>query len=284
MGGSRVLDEAEIAAAVEELAEQASFELPPDVVDALGRALESESKPLARYALRMILENARIAAEERLPLCQDTGLFHLFIDLGEGVALPASFREAANRALAAATAKFALRSSVVDDPLSARRDRGDNTPLLFHLGEGAPAGKARLTLLAKGGGSENSTRLCMLLPGDGAEGLKEAVLGTVKEKAAQTCPPLVVGVGVGSDGKGALELAAASLLRPLGRRNPRGFLADLEEELLQSINGLGVGAAGLGGDITALDVHLEEAPTHMACLPVGIAFCCHSLRRAAKEI
>lgn len=284
MTGLKVLTEEDVSAVVEELTTRASVDLPEDVERALRRALEIESRPGARYALEMILENARIAREEKLPLCQDTGFFHLFIEMGEGISLPCGFQAAADRGLRSATARIPLRSSVVDDPLSARGNRGDNTPVLVHVEGGGPPGKARLTLLAKGGGSENANRMSMLLPGDGRDGLKEAVLRAVREKAAQACPPVVVGVGVGSDGKGALELASKSLLRPLGVRNNRRYLADLEEELLESINGLGIGAAGLGGDTTALDVHLEEAPTHIACLPVGIVLCCHSLRRGSIEV
>jgi fumarate hydratase subunit alpha len=284
MSGSRVLTEADISAAVGELAAQASVDLPTDVEAALHHALEAESGPNARYALRMIVENARIAREEGLPLCQDTGIFHLFIELGDRTSLPSAFQAAADKGLRAATTGVPLRSSIIDDPLCDRVDRGDNTPVLVYPEGGGPPGKARLTLMAKGGGSENATRLCMLLPADGREGLKEAVLRAVEEKAAQACPPVVVGVGVGRDAKGALELALKSLLRPLGSRNDRGYLAGLEEELLESINCLGIGAAGLGGDITALDVHLEEAPTHIACLPVGIVICCHSLRRASLEV
>ena len=284
MNGLRVIAEEEISAAVEELATRASVDLPGDVEEALRRALEVESGPGSRYALEMILENARIARAEKLPLCQDTGLFHLFIGLDEGVCLPCGFQEAADRGLRSATPKIPLRSSIVDDPLSARADRGDNTPVLVHVESGGPPGKALLTLLAKGGGSENTTRLHMLLPGAGVDGLKGAVLQVIREKAAQACPPVVVGVGVGSDGKGALELATKGLLRPVGSRHPRGYLAELEVELLESINALGIGAAGLGGDVTALDVHLEEAPTHIACLPVGVVLCCHSLRRSSLEV
>jgi len=284
MSGLRVLAEEDISAAVESLAESASVDLPEDVEESLRHALEEETDPDCRYVLEMILENARIAREERLPLCQDTGFFHLFVELGDGVCMPRGFRAAAGAGLSRATRKVPLRSSVVEDPLRDRRDRGDNTLLLFHFLEGGPPGGARLTLLAKGGGSENAARLCMLLPGEGRRGLEEAVLRAVREKAAHTCPPVVVGVGVGADGGGAMELALKSLLRPLGSRNANVFLAEAESQLLESVNGLGIGAAGLGGVVTALDVHIEEAPTHMACLPVGIAICCHSLRRRTIEV
>lgn len=263
---------------------RASLELPHDVEEALRRAAAAESRPLARYALEMLLENARIAREERLPLCQDTGMFHLFVELGEGVSIGCGHREAADAGLRAATARIPLRSSLVDDPLFKRANRGDNTPVHVHVREGGPPGKARLTLMAKGGGSENATRLYMLLPGDGAQGVADAVLDAVRLKGAQACPPIVVGVGVGSDASGAVELALKSLLRPLGERHPRRELALLEERMLAAVNSLGIGAAGLGGDTTALDVHVEEAPTHIACLPVGVVICCHSLRRSSIEV
>lgn len=284
MSGLRVLVEEDIAAAVEGLAARVSVDLPGDVEAALRRALEAETAPNARYALEMILANARIARAEKLPLCQDTGMFHLFIEMGEGVALPHGFRDAADEGLRRATAKIPLRSSLVDDPLASRGDRGDNTPVAVHVGGGGPAGRARLTLLAKGGGSENATRLYMLLPGEGREGVMRAVTEAVSMKGAQACPPLVVGVGIGSDASGAIELALKSLLRPLGERHRKAALAAFEEEALAAVNGLGIGAAGLGGETTALDVHLEEAPAHIACLPVGVVLCCHALRRYASEV
>lgn len=284
MSGSRVLAEEELASAVEELAARASVDLPGDVEEALRRSLDLETSSNARYALETILENARVARGQGLPLCQDTGMFHLFVEVGEGVSLPRGWRESAHRGLAAATAKVPLRSSLVDDPLFAREDRGDNTPLLVHCGEEGPTGKVSLTLLAKGGGSENAASLRMLLPGEGARGLKQAVLQAVREKAPAACPPVVVSVGVGADAAGALELGLRGLLRPLGSRHPRGELAELEEELLAAVNATGIGAAGLGGDVTALDVHVEEAPAHIACLPVGIVICCHALRRCGKEV
>ncbi len=284
MSGLRIIAPAEISAAVEELAVRASVDLPRDVEDALLDALQAESSPLARYALNMLVENARIARREGMPLCQDTGTFHLFVDLGESTALPHGYAEAADEGLRAATAKVPLRSSLADNPLWGRGNRGDNTPVVVHVGEGGPPEGARLTLLAKGGGSENATRLHMLLPGEGAEGVKRVVLEAAREKAAHACPPVVVGVGVGSDAAGALELASRSLLRPLGTRSQRGQLAELEEEILHAINALGIGAAGLGGDVTALDVHLEEAPVHIASLPVGVMLCCHALRRSTAEV
>lgn len=282
--GLRVIAPEEISAAVEELAVKASLDLSGDVEEALIRAEESETAPLARYALGMLVRNALVARHEGLPLCQDTGTFHLFVELGEGTALPHGCQGAADEGLRRATARIPLRSSLVDDPLFGRANRGDNTPVIMHVEEGGPAGKARLTLMAKGGGSENATRLFMLLPGEGAEGVKRVVLEAVRGKGAQACPPVIVGVGVGSDASGAIEMALKSLLRPLGTRNPQEALARLEEELLVAVNETGIGAAGFGGDITALDVHLEEAPTHIASLPVGIVLCCHSLRRCSIEV
>jgi tartrate/fumarate subfamily iron-sulfur-dependent hydro-lyase alpha chain len=265
---------------MEELAIRASLELPPDVERALVEARERESSPLGRYALDMILENAAVARRERLPLCQDTGMFHLFVELGEGVALPSGFRSAVDEGLRRATRRVPLRSSLVDFPIGERRNRGDNTPVHVHVHEGGPEGRVRLTLLAKGGGSENATRLFMLLPGEGEDGVRRAVMEAVRTKGAQACPPLVVCAGVGGDAGEALELALRGMLRPVGKRHPREPLARLEEELLEEVNATGIGAAGLGGDTTALDVHLEEAPTHIACLPVGVVLGCHALRRS----
>ncbi|WP_287155220.1 fumarate hydratase [Candidatus Solincola tengchongensis] len=280
MGGWRVLDPSRVSEAVEELAARASLELPKDVESAIAEALERETSSLGRYALGMILENAEVARREGLPLCQDTGMFHLFVELGEGVALPHSFQAAVDEGIRRATRRVPLRSSLVDLPIRERRDRGDNTPVRVHVSGGGPEGEARLTLLAKGGGSENATSLHLLLPGEGEEGVRRVVLEAVRARGAQACPPLVVCVGVGGDAGEALELALRGLLRPVGERNPRGDLARLEEELLAEVNATGIGAAGLGGDTTALDVHLQEAPTHIACLPVGVVLGCHALRRS----
>jgi fumarate hydratase subunit alpha len=284
MNGLRVLSPEEISAVVEELAARASVDLPTDVEEALRKAVEAETQPLARYALEMLVENAAIARREGLPLCQDTGMFHLFIEMGEGTALPCDYQAAADKGLRIASEKTPLRSSVVDDPLFGRKNRGDNTPVLVHVTGGGPKGKAHITLLAKGGGSENATQLFMLLPGEGAEGVKRVAVEAVRLKGAHACPPVVVGLGVGGDAAGAVELALASLLRPLGVRNPRDALAELELDILSAINALGIGAAGLGGDITALEVHLEEAPAHIASLPVGVVLGCHSLRRHTAEV
>ncbi len=284
MGGWRVLEASHLTEAVEELARKASLELPADVERALSAALERETSPLGRYALETILENAGVARREGLPLCQDTGMFHLFLELGEGVALPWGFQEAVDEGLRRATRDIPLRSSLVDDPLAERRNRGDNTPVRVHLRGGGPEGGARLTLLAKGGGSENATRLHMLLPGEGEEGMRRVVLEAVRAKGAQACPPLVVCAGVGGDAGEALELALLGLLRPVGERHPRPHLARLEEDLLREVNATGIGAAGLGGDTTALDVHLEEAPTHIACLPVAVMLGCHALRRSSLTL
>jgi fumarate hydratase subunit alpha len=284
MDGLRTITPEEITAAVQGLARQVSIDLPGDVEDALKHAEEIETRPLARYALGMLVENARVARREGLPLCQDTGMFHLFVELGEGTALPHGYEEAADEGLRKATASVPLRSSLVDDPIFGRPNRGDNTPMVVHVDEGGPNGKVRLTLMAKGGGSENATHLFMLLPGEGADGVKRVVMKAVRDKGAHACPPVIVGVGVGSDASGAIDMALKSLLRPLGSRHPREALARFEEDLLGAVNASGIGAAGLGGDITALDVHIEEAPAHIASLPVGVVLCCHSLRRGTIEV
>ena len=284
MPGWRVPSPEEVAALVEEMAVEASLRLPADVRDALARALREETEELARYALRMLLENADIALREGVPLCQDTGTFHLFVEMGRDACAPCYLREAAEEGLRRAHRRVPLRPSQVEDPLAERRNTGDNTPLRFHLEVDGRWEGMRLSLLVKGGGSENATSLFMLLPGEGREGLEKVVLEAVSRKAPSACPPVVVSVGVGGDAEGCLRLALKGLLRPLGKRNPRPHLAELEEELLEKVNTLGVGAAGLGGRITALDVHLEEAPAHMATLPVGVVICCHSLRRAERMV
>ncbi len=284
MIGWRVPTRDEIVSSVEEMAVQASLDLPEDVRRALEFALKVETGELARYALQILLDNAEIAKREGLPLCQDTGTFHLFVEVGGGACLPSYLREAAEEGLRRATRRVPLRPSQVMDLLRERKNTGDNTPVRVHLDFQPELEGMRLSLLAKGGGSENVTSLCMLLPGDGAEGVRKAVLEAVRRKAASACPPVVVGVGVGGDAEECLQLALKGLLRPLGIRNPKPHLAELEEDLLAKVNSLGIGAAGLGGSVTALDVHLEEAPAHMATFPVGVVICCHSLRRAHKLI
>ena len=269
---------------VDILFRRAATELPGDVVSALLRAKAAEKGEMGRGILGELLENARVARGEGIPICQDCGLAVLFMEVGqevffEGPGLASAIDEGVRRA----TVGGFLRTMSVQDPLYERKNTGDNTPAIVHLtivpGEGL-----KLIAAPKGMGSENAGSITMLRPGDGEEGVIRAVLGTVDRLGADACPPLVVGVGIGGNFEKAPLLAKRAVLRPLGSRNPDPRYADLEERLLGRINALGIGPAGYGGTVTALGVHVEYAPTHIAGLPVAVNLCCHACRRAEGRI
>lgn len=265
---------------VEILFRRASTELPGDLDFALGKARQEERGEMGRAILGELLENERIAREEGIPVCQDCGLAVLFIDVGqevcfEGPGLISAIDEGVRRA----TAGGFLREMSVQDPLYKRENTWGNTPAIVHSSI-VPGEGLKLIAAPKGMGSENASSLAMLRPGDGEAGIIRAVLETVERRGADACPPLVVGVGIGGNFELAPLLAKRALLRPMGSRNPDTLYADLELRLLGQINELGIGPAGYGGTVTALDVHVEFAPTHLAGLPVAVNLCCHACRRA----
>jgi fumarate hydratase subunit alpha len=263
-----------VAAAVIE----ANTVLPPDVQEALQSALDRESNPAAARFLDIILDNARIAAREKMALCQDTGMVVAHIQLGQDVHLiGGELEEAINQGVREGYQRGYLRKSVVKDPFT-RVNTGDNTPAIIHIHLAAGEG-LRITLLPKGAGSENMGQLAMLKPSAGVEGVKAFVLQVVREAGGNPCPPIIVGVGVGGNMEKAALLAKQALLREVGQPNPRPDLAALEAEILKGINSLGIGVMGLGGDTTALAVNIETFPTHIACLPVAVNLGCHSTRR-----
>lgn len=280
----RKVEPEEIVLAVKNLAIEVSVDLSPDVEGALHGALEMERDELGRYALEQIVENIAVARRERLPLCQDTGYFNVFVECGPDVVLPGRFQQFVNYAIAQATREAYLRASVVEEPLYFRKNTGNNTPVLLHFNPSDEEGLLRIAVLAKGGGSENAAALKMLLPTCGPDEVKRAVLEVVREKAPSACPPVVVGIGLGGSADAALLSGKMALLRRVGEPAKDKRYAQLERELLQEINALGIGAGGLGGDHTALAVHIEPLPSHMANLALGVVISCHALRRKTREL
>jgi fumarate hydratase subunit alpha len=279
----RVIDASEIGEAVESLCLEASTTLPADVISALETFRRTERSESGRTVLGLILENADVAAEKGVPLCQDTGIFSVYITLGEGACLSGDVEAEASAAVARATEKGALRASIVESPLDERKNTGDNTPALVDISVSS-GGVTTLGVLAKGGGSEMASRTAMLPPGAGWEGVREFVLGVVSEVGARSCPPLVLGLGVGGGFDRAPVLAKRALLEPLDRRNPDSRAAAREAELLEAVNFLGIGPGAVGGTTTCMGVRMLQAPCHIANLPVALSVNCHALRRKVIEI
>lgn len=251
--------------------------LGDDVLAAFDRALEMEESPLGIEVIQQLRENARIAAEEMVPICQDTGMAIFFVEFGQDVSVSGGvLSDAINEGVRQGYKKGYLRASVLSDPLS-RKNTWDNTPAIIHQ-EVIQGNKLKITLHVTGGGSENMSAIRMLRPADGVEGVKDFVLQVVGEVGANACPPIVVGVGIGGNFEMSALLAKKSLLRPIGHPHSRVDLAALEEELLRKINRLGIGPAGLGGKVTAMAVHIEVFPCHIATLPVAINISCHACR------
>ncbi len=274
----------DLVQAVRQLATDAAFELPGDVRQAIEAALKAESLPQARQYLEQILQNDQLAQQEKLPLCQDTGLAVLFVDQGNQVHLApppenpqATLTDAINDGVAAAYEEAYLRKSVLAEPLNERPNTGTNTPAIIHH-RWIPGQELTITLLAKGGGAEHKSKLAMLKPSDGRDGVIDFVLDTVRQAGADACPPFVVGVGIGGNFELAPLLAKRALLRKLTSKHPETFYADLERDLLQKINALNIGPQDMGGDTTALAVLIETAPCHIASLPVAVNIECHSHR------
>ena len=270
-----------ISQTVARLCKEANFNLREDVLSSLRSALKREDSPRAREIIKDLLRNAVIAERERLPLCQDTGMVTVFLEIGQEVLIAGrNLREAVNEGVGRGYREGYLRPSVVNDPLR-RKNTGDNTPAVIHT-EIVPGDKLKVTIFPKGFGSENVSALAHLLPSRGKEGVKEFVLKTVRESGAEGCPPLIVGVGLGGTMEKAALLAKQALLRPLNSRHQERHVAELEEEIFQEINQLGIGSQGLGGKTTALGVNIETYPTHIAGLPVAVNISCHALRQASK--
>ena len=270
----RELAVSKITEAIREMFIAVNHELSPEMRDALCRAEEEEASPVGRGVLSQLRENLRIAREEQIPICQDTGMAVVFLEIGQDVHLTGGALETAvNEGVRRAYDEGYLRKSVVGDPLT-RENTGDNTPAVIHT-RIVPGENVRVRVTAKGFGSENTSRLFMLKPAQGVEGVKQAVLETVREAGPNACPPVVVGVGIGGNFEKAALLAKEALLAD-------GPPDSFEAELLREINALGIGPAGLGGNTTALAVHVKTYPTHIAGLPVAVNICCHVNRHAER--
>ena len=278
----RTVKASDIRDAVAELCIRANRVLPEDVRAAIERAHAEEPWPGAKRSLGILLDNLTLAKERALPVCQDTGLACVFLELGQDVHIDGDLDDAVQAGIRKGYTEGYLRCSVVSDPLR-RVNTGDNTPgvLNVHL---VPGDVCRLTVMPKGFGSENMSRLKMLTPAEGVEGVRQFVLDTVRTAGPNPCPPIVVGVGIGGTFDRVAALAKQALLRPLDQPNPDPYYADLERSFLGEINALGIGPQGFGGRATALGCAIETAPTHVAGLPVAVNINCHVTRRASAEL
>jgi fumarate hydratase subunit alpha len=268
-----------ITSAVENLCGEAAFNLPQDVYDALTAAVVCEKSDLAKSIIRQCVKNADIAKTEEKPICQDTGFAVVFVEIGRFVRIVGEYdiEEAIQKGIRNGYEKYFLRKSIVEDPLFNRKNTNDNCPAIIHYSfvEGE---NIRIILAPKGGGSENVSALKMLKPSDGEEGVIDFVVKTVVSAGGNPCPPVIVGVGIGGTAEKCLEIAKKALLRPIGQKHNIDFYCKIEEKILAEINKSGVGAQGLGGNITALAVHIETFATHIACLPIAVAINCHAAR------
>jgi len=278
----REIKASKITKAVEELCQSANLELGEDVLAALRKAEREEESPLGKEILRQLLENARIAGEESLPLCQDCGTAVVFLEIGQDVhIIGGDLNKAVADGVSEGYTKGYLRKSMVRQPFSARVNTKDNTPPVIHT-EIVPGDHLKITVMCKGGGAENMSRLGMLTPGAGRQGIIDFVVKTVDEAGGKPCPPVIVGVGIGGTADKVMELAKRALLRKIGEASPDTETAALEKELMKKINDLGIGPGGLGGRVTALAVHVETMPAHIASMPVAVNMQCHSARH--KEV
>ena len=278
----REIDVRLITEQVRDLCIQANIDLGEDVLQAFDRAIEKEESPVAVDILKELKENARIAKEEKVPICQDTGFAVVFIELGQDVHLVGGIlAEAIHEGVRRGYREGYLRKSICH-PFT-RTNTGDNTPAVIHV-DVVPGDRIKITLAPKGAGSENMSRVVMLTPSEGIEGIKRFVIQRVKESGSNPCPPTIVGVGIGGTMEQAALLAKKSLLRPLGSRNPSPELDQLESEMLAGINQLGIGPQGLGGCTTSLAVHVLMMPCHIASLPLAVNIQCHVQRHKETVI
>ncbi|WP_340689926.1 fumarate hydratase [Hydrogenobacter thermophilus] len=274
----------EIIKAVKEIAIKANYELPEDVVYAFQSALEKEESQIGKEVLRQILLNAQAAKEEQMAYCQDTGVAVIFVEVGQDVHIVGgSLIDAINEGIRQAYKEGYLRASMVYDPVFERKNTKDNTPAVIHTFI-VPGDRIKIIFAPKGAGSENTSRLAMLKPADGWEGVKKFVLETVKLAGPNACPPLTVGVGIGGDFELCALLSKKALLRKTGERSHDPIARKMEEELIQDINKLGLGPMGFGGKVTAVDVRVELYPCHIASLPVAVNIQCHASRHAEIEL
>ncbi len=280
----RLVYAADITAAVSNLFKQANYTLGDDVLAALKKARREEESPAGCEALDAILENARIAAAEKIPLCQDCGTAVIFLEIGQDVlVVKGDIYQAVNKGVKQAYTEGYLRKSMVAHPFTDRKNTGDNTPAVIHTAI-VPGNKLKITVIPKGGGAENMTKLGMLLPAAGRQGVIDFVVNAVNETWSNPCPPVIVGVGIGGTAEKAMEMAKHALIRKVGEPSPDKEDAALEKEILHKVNELGIGPMGYGGRITALAVHVESFPAHITALPVAVNLQCHSARHREMMI
>ena len=266
----------EIRDSIAQICIDAAYNLSDDVLMAFDRAIETETAPGAKEIIELLKENARIAREDRIPLCQDTGIAIFFVEIGQDLRIKNGFIvDAINEGVLNGYKQGYLRKSV-EDPIT-RKNTGDNTPAIIYT-ELVPGDKLKISFMPKGAGSENMSVIRMLRPTEGVEGIKNFVLECVQKAGANPCPPVVIGVGIGGDFEKAAVIAKKALLRPVGSPNPRLELASFEEALLKAVNKTGIGPEGLGGKVTAMAVHVESFPCHIASLPVAVNINCHAAR------
>lgn len=279
----RTVDVSEVTRNIKEMCIEANYFLSEDMKEAMKRAADTEKAPLGRKILGQLQENMDIAGEDWIPICQDTGMAVIFMEIGQDVHFEGGFLEdAVNEGVRQGYAEGFLRKSVVRDPVL-RENTKDNTPAVVHY-EIVRGDGVKITVAPKGFGSENMSRVFMMKPADGIEGIKQAVLTAVKEAGPNACPPMVVGVGIGGTFEKCALLAKKALTRSVKKRSEIPYVRELEEEILEKINSLGIGPGGLGGSITALAVNVETYATHIAGLPVAVNICCHVNRHVTRAL
>lgn len=278
----RIIEGNEIIRAVRDMCMEANYALTPDMAEALAKGKEKEESPLGKRILEQLEENLKIAGEEQVPICQDTGMAVVFVDIGQEVQVEGGYlTDFINEGVRRGYTDGYLRKSVVRDPVMDRVNTGDNTPAVIHYNI-VPGDRMKITVAPKGFGSENMSRVFMLKPAEGYEGVKQAILQAVRDAGPNACPPMVVGVGIGGTFEKCALLAKQALTRPLEERAELPYLRKMEEELLEEINRSGIGPGGLGGRTTALAVNILSYPTHIAGMPVGVNICCHVNRHAVR--
>ena len=267
---------------ISEMCIEANHVLSKDMLCLMKKAAETEEAPLGKQILNQLMDNLRIAKEDMIPICQDTGMAVVFVEVGQEIHINGNLTEAVNEGVRKGYTEGFLRKSVVSDPII-RENTKDNTPAVIHY-DIVPGDKVKITVAPKGFGSENMSKVFMLKPADGIEGVKEAVLSAVRDAGPNACPPMVVGVGIGGTFEKCAFLAKKALTRSTEEESPISYVRELEKELLEKINRSGIGPGGLGGRNTALAVNIETYPTHIAGLPVAVNICCHVNRHVTRAL
>jgi len=279
----RMISAEKIIAGTARLIKACNSELPTDIVEAISKCRKDSDNEQEQMLLEVILENAKVAAQKNIPLCQDTGISIFFVEMGNvEIEGGRDITELLNEAVRDAYSEKRFRPSIIDDPLGGK-NTCNNTPAFIHV-DHADHDQIKISYLAKGGGSENASAIAMLNPSDGFEGIKKFVSAIVDEKGSAACPPLIIGIGIGGTIDHALMSSKKALFRKIGQRNPKKNYADREKELKAELNKLNIGAMGLGGYCSVLDVFIEESPRHIATLPVAVSILCHSARRGEVTI